>query len=236
MDLLEKRAKKIQEKLNNEFGSLFVEKYLYVFVDLFCCFDPFILKFEAIESTTISLPIKNNDTIVIDWGDGEINNEIKHIYNCNFGDIFEIKIYGDFECFDCCQFYSTNQDRFINNFYNITKIIQYGSNNLLKKINFFGCVNLISVPTYLPSSAIDLSYMFYSCGKFNEKLIFDTSNIIDMSSMFSYATNFSQSLETFKTHNVEHMDMMFYKAFNFRYSVSHFDFSKATLYCFMSDV
>ena len=135
MDLLEKRAEKIQERLNNELGTFLFEKHLYIFLDQFCCFDPLILKFESIETKTIILPIKNIDKIIVDWGDGIINTKFKHIYNCKLGDVFEIKIYGDFECFDCFKFYNINQNIFINNFYNITKIVQYGSNNLLKKIN-----------------------------------------------------------------------------------------------------
>ena len=56
----------------------------------------------------------------------------------------------------------------------------------------------------------------------------DTSNLTNMTKMFSGALAFNQSLDTFDTRNVEDMSYMFSGAQKFNQPLNHFDTSKVT--------
>lgn len=71
------------------------------------------------------------------------------------------------------------------------------------------------------SNVKTMSYMFYQANSFNSYVSygskgFDTSNVIDMTAMFSHATVFNKSLHTFDVSSVVNMSYMFSgaKAFN----------------------
>lgn len=56
-------------------------------------------------------------------------------------------------------------------------------------------LNLVKVPTVLPSNLTDLNYMFLNATSFNQDIsMWDTSNVTDMNYMFYEATAFSQNL------------------------------------------
>ena len=71
----------------------------------------------------------------------------------------------------------------------LTAITQWGDFNGLETINRLGTAALNEVPSDLPSTVINTSYMFASASNFNHPNIvnWNVINVTDMRSMFSYA-------------------------------------------------
>jgi len=224
------------DQFKHELKNLFVEKHLYIFMLDFCGFTPMIIDIdlthlECPRPIYIKLPIRfayNDDNDhYIDFGDGIINiissKEIEnHCYKEK--DKYQIQIYGEIEAFDC-ECYYTNATQRVKYTY-ITKIQQYGTSSI-KKINFYGCNNLIDIPDYLPSSVTDIKWLFFSCEKLNKDLSkFTTTQITDMSYAFAYSI-FNNSLDSFDTSNVKYFECMFLHAQKFNQSLKHFNFQNA---------
>jgi surface protein len=95
---------------------------------------------------------------------------------------------------------------------------------------FLGAHNLVSVPSVLPSTVVSLEGTFMWADSFNHANIgaWDTSNVTDMSFMFSYASSFNQSLNSWDTTSVTDMSFMFYEACLFNGDVSNWDTSNVT--------
>ena len=76
---------------------------------------------------------------------------------------------------------------------------------------FNGATNLESVPTSLPSTVTDTSYMFYGASSFNggEVSGWDTSSVTDMAFMFNGATAFNQNLLRWNVSNVTNVSGIF---------------------------
>ena len=95
---------------------------------------------------------------------------------------------------------------------------------------FYGAVNLVSVPSVLPSTVVSLEDTFFAADSFNHAHIgaWDTSNVTDMSSMFENASSFNQSLNSWDTGKVTYMSGMFADASEFNQSLSSWVTSSVT--------
>lgn len=98
---------------------------------------------------------------------------------------------------------------------------------------FYGCSNMdiTAIDTPDLSLVTDLSAMFYSCKNLKGNSSFslwDTSNIADMSSMFSGATNFNQDIGNWNTSNVTDMSAMFQNANTFNQNIGNWNTSTVT--------
>ena len=81
---------------------------------------------------------------------------------------------------------------------------------------FFGAENLMSVPTDLPVSVTDTSFMFRRASSFDGDIgRWDTKNVTDMRSMFVGAGSFDTDIGDWDTSNVEDMSAMFQSATRF---------------------
>ena len=84
------------------------------------------------------------------------------------------------------------------------------------------------------SNVINMSSMFMWANNFNGDIsTWDTSNVKDMISMFDGASSFNQNISSWNTSNVENMHAMFYDAENFNQDISAWDISKVKNTSFM---
>jgi len=79
--------------------------------------------------------------------------------------------------------------------------------------------------TWDTSSVLDFSSLFWRATVFNSLVPFNTAIATTFTNMFYQATAFNQSLVTFNTSNVTNMSNMFRSAESFNQDISHFDFS-----------
>ena len=95
---------------------------------------------------------------------------------------------------------------------------------------FYGAVNLVSVPSVLPSTVVSLEDTFWDADSFNDASIseWDTGSVTSMERMFSDASSFNQSLNSWNTSSVTSMEEMFSDASSFNQDISDWDTSKVT--------
>jgi surface protein len=95
---------------------------------------------------------------------------------------------------------------------------------------FYGAVNLVSVPSVLPSTVVSLEGTFGDADSFNDASIseWDTGSVTSMEEMFSDASSFNQSLNSWNTSIVTSMEDMFHDASSFNQDISDWDTSSVT--------
>jgi len=94
---------------------------------------------------------------------------------------------------------------------------------------FETAVNLLEVPSSLPSTVTDLYATFFGASSFNQSLSsWDTSNVTNMSTTFFDASSFNQSLSSWDTSNVTDMRATFFGASAFNQSLNSWDTSNVT--------
>jgi len=95
---------------------------------------------------------------------------------------------------------------------------------------FYGAVNLVSVPSVLPSTVVSLEDTFWDADSFNDASIseWDTGSVTSMEEMFSDASSFNQSLNSWNTSIVTSMEEMFSDASSFNQDISDWDTSSVT--------
>ena len=95
---------------------------------------------------------------------------------------------------------------------------------------FYGADNLVSVPSVLPSTVVNLESVFWSADSFNHPNIgaWDTSNVTNMNFLFDDASAFNQSLSGWDTGSVSNMAGMFSGASAFNQSLSGWNTGSVT--------
>ena len=94
---------------------------------------------------------------------------------------------------------------------------------------FFGAVNLVDVPSTLPATVRDMSYMFFFATAFNQSLnSWVTGSVTDMSYMFDMASSFDGDVSGWVTGSVTDMSYMFFGATAFNQSLSGWDTGSVT--------
>ena len=89
---------------------------------------------------------------------------------------------------------------------------------------FFGAVNLVDVPSTLPATVRDMSYMFFFATAFNQSLNnWVTGSVTDMSYMFDMASSFDGDVSGWDTGSVTNMYAMFSGATAFDQSLGAWD-------------
>ena len=163
------------------------------------------------------------------WGDGIItHNETYHKYSRidpKNGSEFEIRIFG----LNITGFENVHPNHF--KAY-LRKVVSFG--NLGHKFTslesaFDSCRRLESIPSNIPSSVTNLSYMFNNNYTFNLPIeTWDTKNVTDMSYMFSGCTEFNQPIEKWDTRNVTNMSYMFSGCIDFNQPLNKWATSNVT--------
>jgi surface protein len=95
---------------------------------------------------------------------------------------------------------------------------------------FYGAVNLISVPSVLPSTVVSLEDTFWQADSFNDASIseWDTGNVTNMKWVFEEAPSFNQDINGWDTSSVTSMEEMFNEATSFNQSLNSWDTSSVT--------
>ena len=167
--------------------------------------------------------------VSIDWGDNTTSvattaGVVSHTYATSGK--YEIRMSGSLTGFG-----QTNYDNYLVGAEYLVGVSSFGDIGLQSLVfAFYGATNLVSVPSVLPSTVVNMSGMFSAASSFNHANIgaWDTSSVTDMSEMFSGATSFNQSLNSWDTSNVTNMSAMFSHARVFNQSLSSWDTRKVT--------
>jgi surface protein len=187
--------------------------------------NPFVMQWK-INSYDYSVDIYIDSTYsydyIIDWGDGEISNNINgssyHSYSYSTEDInYTVKIYGEFPAI---QLQSDSKLMNISSWGDIKwQSMEYAFN---------GCINLESNASDKPdlSNVTSLRGMFRNATKFNTDIgDWNTSNVTNMAAMFQHADNFNHDISLWDTSQVTNMAVMFNCALNFNQDISSWDTS-----------
>ena len=176
---------------------------------------------------SVTLPIVENSgdpmSFSIDWGDGVIDSSLTHDYGSFAGPFTAVfTITGG----SVTQFGGngwsgadklTAVSTTANTIWGLPGItsFEYAFNNASK---------LISVPTRIPSSVTNMSYMFSGASVFNQSIVnWDVSNIINMQDMFNNAFAFNQYIGDWNVSNVTNMQGIFYGASVFDQNIGSWD-------------
>ena len=111
----------------------------------------------------------------------------------------------------------------------LVDVLQFKNNRLRSGFAAFDGFlgeSMTALPDLDTSNLIDMSWMFSETQAFDQPLDnFDTSNVVNMGFMFAETLSFNQSLENFDTSNVVNMSGMFCSAIAFDQPLDNFDTS-----------
>lgn len=107
----------------------------------------------------------------------------------------------------------------------LTELVNFPTSSFITAIDFCpsegNSVNLVKVPSILPSNISNTSFMFARCNSFNQDIsMWDTSHVITMNNMFENATAFNQDISSWNTSHVINMVSMFNGASAFNQNLS----------------
>ena len=218
------------------------------------CFNDFKFNVTVNANDTITLNIgsKGDTDLIIDWGDGTIDNlgtnynsAKAHTYTA--GGTFLVKIHGH-RRLRLPYGNSTNQFEIVHwgdnrawstvdrMFYNV-KNVTLNVDDVLSPTNLVSAYGMFDSSTNFnsPVDSIDTknftntANMFKQCNSFNQSVShFDTSNVTDMSYMFDTCQAFNQDLSNFNTANVTNMAYMFNNCTAFNGDVTSFNTTNVT--------
>lgn len=180
---------------------------------------------EVSPGTTITLPLYGITSVTINWGDGNEENfttsaDIEHTYVSE--GTYQVNISGSFSKFGKDSQTYDNADKLI-------KVLNFGDVGLTDLSGAFrNAVNLIALPTQIPSTITNMSFMFYNASSFNQDLPWDVSNVTSMNAMFREAISFNGAINDWNVENVTTMASMFAYAENFNQDISNWDVSNVT--------
>ena len=185
---------------------------------------------------TVVLPIKNitaGQNVYIDWGNGTTglytaNNPTKTYpsagtYNISVrGSRYNtFTIYGFTDATTPSAITGNNYLRTVSSFGNIPLTSLRGA--------FFGASSLTGLPSSIPSTLTNTSYLFYNATAFNQDISsWNTSNITNMMFMFYSANVFNQNIGSWNTSSVTNMRSMFMGAVNFNQNIGSWNVSGVT--------
>jgi surface protein len=178
------------------------------------------------DDNTVPLPLLGAFDVTVNWGDGtsvetftsDGDTEPSHVYE-NEG-TYTIRISGSLEHFGVPDFSGPWMGANM-----VTIVTSFGTLGIESLSGaFHGAENLIQVPTELPTSVTDMSYMFAHAALFNQDIGgWDVSNVTNMELLFAYAALFNQDIGGWDVSNVTNMYGMFGEAPSFNEDISDWD-------------
>ena len=173
----------------------------------------FELEYLVPNNGTITLPFRGNANVVIFWHDqpetrqnyiSQNASNVNHTYTT--GGTYVVKIYGTLSQFGSDNLTYPNADK-------LRRVFSFGTLGLTSLAGAFrNAVNLIALPSFLPSSVINLKYLLYGAVLFNDPNItqWNTANVENMSYMLFQATAFDQDIYGWNISNVKNRKFIFY--------------------------
>ena len=180
--------------------------------------------------TEITLPLRGNVNVNIDWGDGSAienittSGDVSHTYSSN--GIYTVEITGNLERFGG-EIDSSNSAK-------LTKVLSFGNLGLISlRKAFYYARNLTVVPDTVPTTVTDMSYMFYGAFNFNDDISnWNVSNVTNMAYIFYNAHNFNQDIGSWNVGNVTDMAYIFSNT-NFNQDIGNWNVSNVTNMTYM---
>ena len=178
-----------------------------------------ILVYNVGNNDTITLPLFGSVNVSIDWDDGsEIENfttsgNKNHTYT-TAGE-YEVSISGTLTQFGNGLTGYSNADKLI-------EVSSFGNIGLISLAGAFkDAINLVSVPSSLPSSITDLSHCFNGASSINDSNIasWNVSNVLDARGMFINASSFNQNIYNWTINNNLKYDFILFNAKKFNQPV-----------------
>jgi len=175
------------------------------------------------DGKTVTLPLYGTVDVTVNWGDGSNNTYTEagnqdHTYATE--GTYTVEISGSLTQFG--QYNYPNADKLV-------KVTSFGDIGLYSLDHaFHNAVNLVEVPTQLPSSVNALEFTFREAINFNFDISgWDVSNVINMRGLFRGASSFNQDISNWDVSNGGNMDYMFCNATAFNQDIGNWDVSKA---------
>ena len=194
-----------------------LKKLLVTVSLLFCVFSnaQMILEYNILTANTqVGIPLTGQTTnVTVNWGDGSavetvISSQIKrHTYATvgtktititgsltHFGNTFTLDVLP-----------TDSPDRLI-------RVVSWDNLGLVSlSFGLENCTNLIDLPSTLPSTITNISYLLTNDTNFNDNIsTWNVSNVLNMDGMFQNAINFEQNIGSWNVVNVFSMRNMFY--------------------------
>ena len=188
------------------------------------------------QSGIVVLPLSNPIDVVVDWGDGSIENfdtDGQKVHTYNTDGEYDVKIFGNMRHMNnTLAFIRDESDIVYSQQDKLVSCSGFGSVGLETLERFFyGCSELVSLPSYIPTTITSIKESFGYCTSLNSDpigsglLVWDTSNITDMSFAFRYAMSFDQDISSWDTSNVTTMAGMFRDALDFNQNINNWNTS-----------
>ena len=209
----------------NSVGTSYGENVMFTTENVTTTSEPMVLQFNTNKSsgTTVTLPLYGTVNVTVDWGDGNSNKyTIEGNQSLTYAKegIYTVKISGSLEQFGKYDY--PNADKLIK----VTSFGNIGLNSLDHA--FHKAINLIEVPTKIPSTVSTLDAMFREASSFNFDIGgWDVSNVYGMRLIFREASSFNQDISSWDVSNVGDMAYMFDRASAFNQNIGSWDVSKA---------
>ena len=169
----------------------------------------FELEYLVQNNGTITLPLRGTVNVRVYWHDGTQSyyntpGDKNHTYLT--GGTYFVRIYGTLTQFGADSNTYANADKLI-------RVNSFGNLGLTSLAGAFrDAVNLVGLPTELPSTIINLKYLLYGATSFNDPNItlWYTGNVENMSYMLFQATAFDQDIYGWNISKVKNRKFIFY--------------------------
>ncbi len=186
--------------------------------------------------------VNNATNIEVDWGDGTVetvNGDVT-LTNAYEKGVYEITLFGNADRVVFCEDLSyglcgNGTPEYLSDIMEPIPadfgIIDASNMFARIKVESFSALDFFDEAS---SRVTDMSEMFYAAENFNQDISnWDTSNVTDMSSMFSGEirgsfTSFNQDISNWDTSNVTDMSMMFFQNKNFNQDIGNWNTSSVT--------
>ena len=182
-----------------------------------------VLVYTVSSSKTITLPLNTlNNTpinVSVDWGDSTTNTYTTignktHTYS-TAGD-YLVKITGSLIQFGNGATGYTNPEKLV-------RVLSFGNLGITSLSGaFYGCSNLIEIPSSIPSSITTLDYTFYNCTTLNDINItyWNMTNVINIDYMLYNTQSFDQNIFGWTVPNLTHFQFLLYQSKAFKQPIT----------------